>query len=93
MKTAGKHRETERLSIRCTKREKRMIREAAEAAGETQTSYTLNLYRQAHREQRRDGSSASAVCRMQDLVNYPREHHIEDEYVLEECDRIWDELN
>ncbi len=86
-------RETERLSLRCTKSEKRMIERVAREEGLSLTQCTIKLYRNARKKQNRDKNTASAVCRMQTLVNYMRDHHIENDYIVEECDRIWDELS
>lgn len=93
MVSRRKSKETERLSLRCTKREKRMMEKVAEKKGLSLTQCTIGLYRSASGELKREKNIASAVCRIQNLVNYMREHHIEDDYILEECDKIWDELS
>lgn len=93
MTAKRRNRETERLSIRCTKREKHMIEKYAEEKKLSLTQCTKELYRSGIQSLRRDKSIASAACRMQDLVNYMREHYIEDDYISEEGDKIWDELS
>lgn len=93
MTAKRKNKETERLSIRCTKSDKRMIEKVAGEMGLSKTRCTVKLFKQANKSLERDKNIASAVCGIQDLVNYTREHHIEDDYIMEECDKIWHVLN
>lgn len=93
MAAKQKAKETERLSMRCTRTEKRLIERVAKEKKMSLTQSTIDLYKNAGKELKRDKNIASAACRVQTLVNYIRDHHIEDDYILEECDRIWDELS
>lgn len=93
MAARQKAKETERLSLRCTKRDKSLIERVAKEKEMSLTQCTIDLYKNAGKSLKRDKNIASAACRIQTLVNYIRDHHIENDYILGECDKIWDELN
>lgn len=85
--------EVERLSIRCTKEEKEMIQKVARERGLSLTECTIKLYQEVVKKEERQKNIAAAVCDMQTLLNYLKDHYIENDYIAEGCNRIWEELN
>lgn len=83
----------ERLSLRCTVPQKHMMDRVAEKRGLSRSRCTIALYEEENKRQKIEENIAAAVCDMQTLINHIKNHHMEDDFLMEECDKIWEELN
>ena len=85
---------TQQISIRCTEKQKKHIKDLAEERGIRQKDFILKCIGDSLAKEKKDTKKemnyAACACNVQDLVNYLRENQKEDSYVEEVCKKLWD---